>query len=102
MSKHLYYVTWHTGSYVELLPVKVDQRTVQYEVEADDEELKHLEKLITTINNKDVMEEHIFVRPFDEDEDEKDKLALKKDVKDLFQVIYNLGTEKTKRYLDEL
>jgi hypothetical protein len=48
------------------------------------------------------MEEHIFVRPFDEDEDEKDKLALKKDVKDLFQVIYKLGTEKTKRYLDEL
>ncbi|UTR14371.1 hypothetical protein MM221_17670 [Salipaludibacillus sp. LMS25] len=102
MSKHLYYVTWHTGSYIELLPVKVDQRTVQYEVEADVEELAYLEKRIAAVNTKDVMEEHIFVRPFNEDADEEDKLALKKDVSELFNFIYKLGTEKTKKYLDEL
>ncbi|PYZ94246.1 hypothetical protein CR194_01525 [Salipaludibacillus keqinensis] len=102
MDKKLFYVTWKTGSELELMPVNVDSRTIQYEVEVDEKEQHKLEHLILAVNKKDVMQEHIFVRPFDETADDMDKEQLKGEVSELFQLIYELGTEKTKKYFDDM
>lgn len=102
MEKKKYYVTWNTGSSIELLPIKADSRTIQYEVEADREEYEILDHLIRKMNQKDVMQEHIFVRPFDETADDADKEKLKTDVKALFEYIQEIGTEKTRRHFEEM
>ncbi|MCE7794204.1 hypothetical protein K8O68_17625 [Salipaludibacillus sp. CUR1] len=102
MAKKLFYVAWHGGSYIRLQPVKTDTRTVQYEVEADEQEKQQLEQLIAQVNKNDVIQEHIFVRPFDEYQDDMDKNEFQDEVRELFQLIYELGTEKTRDYLKNL
>ncbi|WP_280768507.1 hypothetical protein [Salipaludibacillus daqingensis] len=102
MNNKLIYVTLHTGSYLELQPVKPDSRTIHYEVKVNEHDQYKLEKLITKMNSKDVMQEHIFVRPFDELADDRDKETLKTDVSELFEMIYQLGTEETKKKMDEM
>lgn len=102
MEKRKYFVTWNTGSYIEILPIKADSRTIQYEVEADRDEYEELDKKIRKVNNKDVIQEHIFVRPFDETADDADKEKLKNDVNELFRYIEKIGTEKTKNFFAEM
>ncbi|MGJ9381693.1 hypothetical protein [Salipaludibacillus sp. CF4.18] len=102
MTKKNYYVTWNSGDSIELLPIKADSRTIQYEVEADRDEYEKLKLLIGKVNEKDVMQEHIFVRPFDETADDADKEKLKSDEKELFDYIQAIGTEKTKAHFQEM
>ncbi|UCZ51890.1 hypothetical protein LGQ02_13620 [Bacillus shivajii] len=96
LDKQTYYVTLHAGGKIEVMPVKVNGRAIQYEVRAEDHEYERLQTLIKKINQKDIMVEHIFKRPFSEYRAAADKEDLEAEYDELMQYIYELGTSQTK------
>ncbi|WP_147802947.1 hypothetical protein [Alkalicoccus halolimnae] len=102
MEKETYYVIWRSGTFVELSPILPDTQMIHYEVELDKKGKKNLEEKLATVQEGDVMPEHVFVSPFDETKDERDKMELGSDEDSLFHLIYKYGSSDTKRRLKEL
>ncbi|MBU9713448.1 hypothetical protein [Evansella tamaricis] len=99
MDKQTYFVTFRTGSKVEIMEEEIPDRTIQYEITADKEELKNLQSMINELKEKDIFQEHILVRPFKEYRAAVDKEELQSELNDLLDCIYELGTKETKENL---
>ncbi|NJP36497.1 hypothetical protein [Alkalicoccus luteus] len=102
MPKEQYFVIWRSGTDVELSPILPDTQLIHYEVLLDRESKAELESKLAEVQDGDVMPEHIFVSPFDETRDEKDKIELGDDEDNLFHKIYKYGSETTKKRLEEM
>ncbi|MFA9557824.1 hypothetical protein ACERII_11010 [Evansella sp. AB-rgal1] len=99
MDKQTYYVTFRTGSKVEIMEEEIPDGTIQYEIKADNEEFTKLQSIINKLNKKDIFQEHIFVRPFKEYSAVADKEKLQSGLDELLEYIYELGTKETKEHL---
>ncbi|MBM7095990.1 hypothetical protein JSY36_09500 [Bacillus sp. H-16] len=102
MNKQTYFISINQGSRIEIFTEPTDPALIQYEVEVDGEEVEDFLNLIRRFREKDVEPEQIFVRPFNEPAADRDKQELKYDTRELFEMIYRYGTEKTRRELEEL
>ncbi|QKS70854.1 hypothetical protein FLK61_29440 [Paenalkalicoccus suaedae] len=94
--KTLRYVKWTAGTHLELVDTKLDEQAIYYDVEVTRAEEEVLRDLVANVQDGDVMPEHIFVHPFDETRDEKDKEELGDETQRLFAFIYEVGTKETK------
>ncbi|SES33320.1 hypothetical protein [Salisediminibacterium halotolerans] len=99
MQKELYYVIWNSGTHISLQKQLTDPQQIHYAVEVDDYEKKKLQEKIAEVSDGDVIPEHVFVSPFDETKGDIDKMELGEDEDNLFHMIYNVGTERTKERL---
>ncbi|WP_026690097.1 hypothetical protein [Alteribacter aurantiacus] len=102
MNKQTYFISINQGSRIEIFTERTDPSLIQYEVQVDEAEIEEFLNLVHRFREKDVEPEQIFVRPFNEPAADRDKEELKYDTRELFEMIYRYGTEKTKRDLEEL
>ncbi|PYZ97823.1 hypothetical protein CR205_04300 [Alteribacter lacisalsi] len=100
--KQTFYVSVNQGSRVELFTEKTDPQLIQYEVEIDEKEIEDFRMLIEKFRDKDIEPQQIFSRPFNEPASDREKQELKYDTRHLYELIYENGTEKTRRELEEL
>lgn len=99
MEKKLYYVIWNSGTHISLQKQLTDPQQIHYAVKVDDYERRKLEEKIAEVADGDIIPEHVFVSPFDETKGDIDKMELGKDEDNLFHMIYNFGTDRTKERL---
>jgi hypothetical protein len=100
--KQTFYVSVNQGSRVELFTEKTDPQLIQYEVEIDEKEIEDFRMLIEKFRDKDIEPQQIFSRPFNEPASDREKQELKYDTRHLYELLYENGTEKTRRELEEL
>lgn len=102
LEKQTYYVIWRAGTDVELSPMLPDTQLIHYEVQLDKEGKQRIEEKLAEVQKGDVMPEQIFVSPFDETKDEREKLELGSDEDNLFHMIYIYGSPETKKRLEQM
>ena len=102
MARETYFVIWNSGTNISLQKQLTDPQQIHYAVEVDDGEKKRLQEKISEVAEGDVIPEHVFVSPFDETKDDIDKMDLGEDEDNLFHLIYNLGTDRTRERLESL
>lgn len=100
MSKKHYYIAVRTK---EIREISIDDNQVEYEVIANDDEIKEIQQLFDRMesNSKNTMQ-YIVEDPFDEwgADDERDEYE--KHLETVYQRLFELGTESTKRKIHEL
>src|SRR5690554_1021973 len=100
MEKKRYYITMnmeHMGIREEKIP---DMHLIQHEIEATEEELEEVKKLLIETKDEDLVLSDIFLHPLNEGYSDHDRYDFEDDFQKLHRMIYNLGTPETKRKLE--
>ncbi|MFZ4453397.1 hypothetical protein [Salibacterium aidingense] len=103
MEKQTYYVNLNPISMDDISSVEIpDSTLIQYEIEATKEELEKLDFLLDETQNHDLEASNLFTfRHFDESIEETDRHEFQKGMDAVLQMIYDLGTPKTKQQMEE-
>ncbi|MFD2703861.1 hypothetical protein [Salibacterium lacus] len=103
MDKQTYYVNLNPISMDDVSRVKIpDSNMIQYEIEADPEELKSLDVLLNETQAHDLESRNLFTfRHFDESIEETDRHEFQRGMDHVLEKIYELGTPETKQKIEE-
>ncbi|WYS07819.1 hypothetical protein MKZ27_07055 [Bacillus sp. FSL R5-0394] len=104
MDKQLYYVNLNPISMDTISNVRVnDGQLIEYEIAATEEEKKQFEDLLRQVNKHDVELGNLFsFRHFDERAGDADKNEFQVGMNDVYERLYQLGTEETKAKIKEI
>ncbi|MGO4887002.1 hypothetical protein ACJ2A9_04520 [Anaerobacillus sp. MEB173] len=100
MEKKRYYITMNTellGIREEKIP---DMHLIQHEIEATEDELEELKKMLIETKDEDMVISDFFLHPLNEGFAEHDRNDFEEDFQKLHEMIYQLGTPETKRKLE--
>lgn len=88
----------------EISSVKADDgQLIEYEIEATESEVKSLQRLLDEVHAHDVELGNLFTfKHLDEKETVSDREETQDGLNQVFQQLYELGTEETKKALREL
>ncbi|MGY4690542.1 hypothetical protein [Salibacterium sp. K-3] len=103
MEKKTYYVNLNPISMDDISRMKIpDSNLIQYEIEADEEELEQLDFLLGETQDHDLESRNLFTfRHFDESIEETDRHEFQRGMDHVLQKIYDLGTPETKQKMRE-
>lgn len=80
-----------------------DGQLIEYEIEATDEEYKELKNLLTEVQAHDLELADLFTfKHFNERFSDADRDETQRGLEQAFQMIFDLGTEDTKRKINEI
>ncbi len=104
MDKQNYFVNLNPISMDAISPVKVgDGQMIEYEISATETEIKALQDLLNQVQSHDLELGNLFTfRHFDDLKVDRDKNEYQSGLNDVYEAIYNLGTEETKRKVEEI
>ncbi|WP_017728955.1 hypothetical protein [Halalkalibacterium ligniniphilum] len=104
MKKESYYVNLNPISMDTLSPTPAnDGQTIEYEIEVTPDEKKALEDLLHDVQAHDMELGNMFTfRHFDDLTGDSDRNEYQRGLNDIFEAIYQYGTNETKQKLDEI
>lgn len=104
MEKRKYYVNLNPISMNNISEVKVDDgKLIEYEIEATEDEIRNLKRLLDEVQAHDMELADLFTfKHFNEEFTEADRKETQEGLNQVFQELYRLGTEETKKALEEL
>lgn len=98
--KKLYYVTIDTK---EVRPYSVPDNEIEFEIRATEEQVLEIEEVFAQLNKESKnAAEYIATTPFDEWGVDDERSQYQDDIKRLFHIIATLGTEESKKKLQEM
>lgn len=88
----------------EINTIKADDgQLIEYEIEATESELQRLQRLLDEVHAHDMELGNVFTfKHMDEDHNVGDEKETQDGLNQVFQQLYELGTEDTKKALQEL
>lgn len=101
MKRETYYVSIDMPV-LSITKTKTPDNLIQYEIYATEEEKDKLYAMLEEISEDDFDPEQIFGRPFDEKAADRDKDQTQKGLRQVYEYVYELGTEETKNILADI
>lgn len=103
MEKQIYYVTVDIGTHVGQIRDRIDLNDPNYdfEIEATEEEILQLEELFERVQEKDVSTFVLAHLPYETKERAQKSREEDDYITQIFQMIYQLGTDETKQRMRE-
>ncbi len=104
MEKQRYYVSLNPTAMNNISPIRInDGQLVEYEISATPQEKMKLEQLIKSAKAHDVEFGGLFTfKHFNEDTRDQDKDDFQRSLNEVYKEIYRLGTEETKKKMEEI
>ncbi|MDQ0207840.1 hypothetical protein [Alkalicoccobacillus murimartini] len=96
-----YYVTLDMAL-MAISKTKTPDNTIQYQIYATTKEKDQLASLLERVKSEDFEQQQILQRPFDEGKADEEKSQTQKDLKNVYQMIYDLGTLETKEIVGDI
>src|SRR6478736_769676 len=90
-----YYVTLDMAI-MSINKVKTPDNTIQYQIYATDKEKEQLADLLERVKSEDFDQNQVFKNPFDEKAADQEKDQTQNDLREVYQMVYDLGTLETK------
>ncbi|MCM3761154.1 hypothetical protein M3212_10210 [Alkalihalobacillus oceani] len=101
MTRETYYVSVDM-SILSISKTKTPENVVQYEIRATEQEKDELYALLDEVGDHDFEPQQVFGHPFDERASDAEKDQTQKELRQVYERIYQLGTEETRKVLDNL
>ncbi|MBB5173750.1 hypothetical protein [Texcoconibacillus texcoconensis] len=99
--KKRYFITLNPAE-MEITNVRDDSQLVQYEVEATEDEIQQIKKALERTDFQLDQVSNVMYRHFDEGNAMEDGHEFQHNIKGIFDLIYQYGTETTKEGLESL
>ncbi|TSB45501.1 hypothetical protein [Alkalicoccobacillus porphyridii] len=96
-----YYVTLDMAL-MAISKTKTPDNTIQYQIYATEKEKDQLASLLERVKSEDFEQQQILQRPFDETKADQEKVQTQNDLKDVYQMLYDLGTLETKEIIADI
>jgi hypothetical protein len=82
--------------------VKTPDNTIQYQIYATDKEKEQLADLLERVKSEDFDQNQVFKNPFDEKAADQEKDQTQNDLREVYQMVYDLGTLETKEVVADI
>lgn len=96
-----YYVTLDMAL-MSITKTKTPDNTIQYQIYATTKEKDQLAALLERVKSEDFEQQQILQNPFDEGKADHEKNQTQGDLKEVYQMIYDLGTLDTKEIVADI
>lgn len=96
-----YYVTLNPQE-LGVGEIRDDSQLIQYEVEVSEQELNEIQQFIEKYSDELYDFSDIILQPFNEGDVNEDNQQSLGNLEELYRVVYKFGTDKTKRYLENI
>ncbi|MFK3939612.1 hypothetical protein ACI2JA_19070 [Alkalihalobacillus sp. NPDC078783] len=81
---------------------KMPDNTIQYQIYATDKEKEQLAELLERVKSEDFDQNQVFKNPFDEKAADQEKDQTQNDLRQVYQMVYDLGTLETKEIVADI
>ncbi len=101
MERERYYVSVDMPV-LSISKTKTPENLVQYEIYATEREKDKLYAMLNEVSEDDFEPQQVFGRPFDEKAADEEKDQTQKEIRQVYEYVYQLGSDETKKILNDL